>query len=165
MTQSRKIPLFVLVLSGLWCVGFVAAPVLRSLGAPLSSFLYSLFGEVCHQFPDRSLHVAGEPFAVCIRCSAIYFSVFASLSVSLFAARFRFDTCPPAWILVVAVIPMFIDVVLNLTGIHASSVWTRAFSGAAAGLVIPFFLMPPLMEAIQQLKERFGDLSHAGKTQ
>ncbi len=157
--------MIVLALSWVWCIAFVAAPVLRSLGVPLSSFLYSLFAEVCHQFPDRSLHVAGEPFAVCIRCSAIYFGVSASMTASLFLARFHFEKYLPAWIFGVAVAPMATDVILNLTALHPSSLWTRALSGAAAGLVVPFFLMPPLVEAVSQLKEKFGDLSHAGKTQ
>lgn len=157
--------MFVLVLAGLWCMAFVAAPILRSLDIPLSSFFYSLFSGVCHQFADRSLHVAGEPFAVCIRCSAIYFGVLASLFVSIFIARFRFDQYPAVWILLAALSPMFLDVILNLTGVHASSLWTRALSGALAGLAVPFFLMPALIEAVSQLKEKFGDLSHAGKTQ
>lgn len=165
MTPSRNIPILMLGLAGLWCMAFVAAPVLRSLQIPFSSFLYSLFSEVCHQFPDRSLHVAGEPFAVCVRCSTIYFGVFASLFVSLFVARVHFGKYPPVWILTVAVFPMVLDVILNLTALHPSSLWTRAFSGSVAGLVIPFFLMPPLIEAVHQLKEKFGDLSHAGKTQ
>ena len=165
MIPSRKIPMFVLASAGLWCMAFVAAPVLRVLEVPFSPFLYSLFSEVCHQFPDRSLHLAGEPFAVCFRCSAIYFGVFVSLFASLFVARFYFDKYPPVWILTVAVIPMTLDVVLNLTGIHPSSLWTRTLSGAVAGFAIPFFLMPPLIEAVYQLKEKFGDLSHAGKTQ
>jgi len=146
-------------------MAFVAAPVLRSLQIPFSSLLYSLFSEVCHQFPDRSLHIAGEPLAVCTRCSAIYFSVVTSLFASVFIAGFHFDKYPPSWILAVAVMPMAVDVILNLAGIHASSIWTRVLTGVTAGLAIPFFLMPPVIEAVHQLKEKFGGLPHAGKTE
>ncbi|MEX2117145.1 MAG: DUF2085 domain-containing protein [Bacteroidota bacterium] len=165
MTLSRKISLLAPAFAGLWCLSFVAAPVLRSMDIPLSSMLYSLFSEVCHQIPDRSFQIGGEPLAVCIRCSAIYFSIFASLLFSLFLTRFHFNKYPPAWILTAAVAPIVLDVLLNLSGIHASTVWTRTLSGVVAGLVVPFFLMPPLIEAIHQLKEKFGELSHAGKTQ
>ncbi|MEX1137915.1 MAG: DUF2085 domain-containing protein [Bacteroidota bacterium] len=165
MTSSRKIPILMLGLVGLWCMAFVAAPLLRLLEIPLATFLYSLFSEVCHQFPGRSLHLGGEPLAVCVRCSSIYFSVFASLFASLFIFRFVFDEYPPAWILTVAIMPMAVDVILNLTGIHSSSAWTRALSGAVAGLAIPFFVVPPLIEAVHQLTEKFGGLPHAGKTQ
>lgn len=165
MTPSRNIPILILGLAGLWCTAFVAAPVLRSLQIPFSSFLYSLFSEVCHQFPDRSFHLEGEPFAVCMRCSSIYFSVFASLLAVTFISPFRFKQYPPTWILAAAVAPMVLDVVLNLTGLHSSTVWTRTLSGVTAGFVVPFFLMPPLIEAVHQLSEKFGGLTHAGKTQ
>src|SRR5262249_2651061 len=37
----------------------------------------------CHQQPARSWHVAGEPLAVCIRCTSIYFGFLAALAAGL----------------------------------------------------------------------------------
>ena len=163
--QSRRISRFVVVLSSIWCTLIVVAPLLRFLGVSVSSVFYLLFSEVCHQIPERSFHIAGEPLAVCVRCSAIYFSFLASLLVAPFFVRFHFTHYPPAWVLIAAVAPTALDVLLNLAGLHGSTVWTRALTGVTAGLVIPFFLMPPLIEAIHQLAGKFGGLSHAGKTQ
>jgi uncharacterized membrane protein len=56
-----------------WCVSIAAAPVL-GLNA-----VYQLFSIICHQDPARTLHILGEPFAVCIRCTSIYFGFLAGL--------------------------------------------------------------------------------------
>src|SRR5262245_3986871 len=63
--------------STLWCMSILAAPLFG-----LDS-VYSFFSRICHQDPIRSWHVAGEPLAVCIRCSSIYFAFTASLWLGL----------------------------------------------------------------------------------
>ena len=57
----------------MWCFAILAAPVWNM--APL----YMFFSIICHQQPARSWTIAGEPLAVCIRCTAIYFGFFAGL--------------------------------------------------------------------------------------
>ncbi len=164
MNLPRKIWIVVSLFAVLWCVSIVAAPVLRTQGVSFSPALYSLFSEVCHQFPDRSFHIAGEPLGVCVRCSALYFGVLVSLLAATFFARLQFTKYPPAWILLATAAPMVLDAFLNLAGLHESTVWTRSLTGAAMGLVVPFFLMPPLIEAVHQLAGKFGGLTYAGKT-
>jgi hypothetical protein len=63
--------------SALWSLSIVAAPL---LALPL---VYEFFSHICHQDPSRSWHVFGEPLAVCIRCSCIYFGFAASLWLGL----------------------------------------------------------------------------------
>jgi hypothetical protein len=50
-----------------WLVAIFAAPLLNS--GPL----YALFSMICHQMPERSWHIHGEPLGVCIRCTSISF--------------------------------------------------------------------------------------------
>src|SRR5215471_21798892 len=57
----------------IWCLSIVAAPLLGL------SWVYSLFSRICHQDPSRSWHLAGEPLAVCTRCTSIYIGFTASL--------------------------------------------------------------------------------------
>jgi len=64
----------------LWCLSIVVAPM---LGLP---WVYVFFSRICHQDPSRSWHLAGEPFAVCIRCTSIYFAFTASLWLGLKAS-------------------------------------------------------------------------------
>jgi uncharacterized membrane protein len=64
----------------LWCLSIVAAPM---FGLP---WVYVFFSRICHQDPARSWHLAGEPLAVCIRCTSIYFAFTASLWLGLKAS-------------------------------------------------------------------------------
>jgi hypothetical protein len=63
--------------STLWCVSIIAAP---TLGLP---WVYDFFSRICHQNPARTWHLGGEPLAVCIRCTSIYFAFAASLWLGL----------------------------------------------------------------------------------
>jgi hypothetical protein len=60
-----------------WCLAIVAAPALHL------TFIYNFFAVICHQQPARSWQVAGEPLAVCIRCTSIYFGFLAALAADL----------------------------------------------------------------------------------
>ena len=71
--MNNKTYIALLAAATLWCVSIVAAPLLGL------SWIYSLFSRICHQDPPRSWHLAGEPLAVCIRCTSIYFGFTASL--------------------------------------------------------------------------------------
>ena len=65
--MTRLLRPILVLLTAVWCVAILAAPLLRSLP------LYGFFSILCHQLPDRSWHLNGEPLGVCIRCTAISF--------------------------------------------------------------------------------------------
>ncbi len=50
----------------------LAAPLSAARGGLLAPLAYELFSSVCHQFADRSFHLAGHPLAVCHRCFGFY---------------------------------------------------------------------------------------------
>jgi uncharacterized membrane protein len=56
-----------------WCLAIVAAPLFHLTP------IYLFFSAICHQLPSRSWHFHGEPLAVCIRCTAIYWGFLAGL--------------------------------------------------------------------------------------
>jgi len=56
-----------------WCLAIIAAPAYHLTP------IYVFFSAVCHQLPARSWHLHGEPLAVCIRCTAIYYGFLAGL--------------------------------------------------------------------------------------
>jgi hypothetical protein len=63
---------------------------------------------------------------------------------------------------------MIIDVVLNVTGIHFSTLFTRSVSGALFGLILPLYLIPVLTEAVTQLRDQLsssGGPTYARKAQ
>lgn len=59
--------------STLWCLSIIVAPL---AGLPA---VYDFFSLICHQHPERSWQLFGEPLPVCIRCASIYFAFTISL--------------------------------------------------------------------------------------
>lgn len=59
-----------------WCTALVAAPRAVAAGggrAPAAAALPYLAGRfICHQRPERSYQIAGQPMPVCARCSGLY---------------------------------------------------------------------------------------------
>jgi len=168
MSNSKKVYSAFLVLVATWCVGIILAPLLASREPHIGSLLYSLYAPICHQIDARSLHIDGAKLAVCARCSGIYFSFLVSLLLYPVVKRSTSPAVPNRWWLSAALLPMALDVLLNVTGIHPTSIVTRTFTGVCFGAVLPFYVVPPLVEAVTQLQTRLhlrGGLLYARKTQ
>jgi uncharacterized membrane protein len=118
--------------STLWNLSILAAPL---FALPV---VYQFFSIICHQDPARSLHVLGEPLAVCTRCTGIYFGFAASLWLGLHmnARWLRF-----AFVLAVAEF-VFARVVLD-AGV------VRGLSGMLLGLCAA----PFVRQGVEELSE------------
>jgi uncharacterized membrane protein len=168
MENNKRVYLILLVLTALWCAGILLAPSLHSQYPATSSFLYSAYSPICHQIDGRCFHLFEAKWGVCIRCSAIYFSFFLSLLLFPLFRKLSSPAFPERWWVVLAVLPMIVDVALNFTGIHSSTPLTRTISGLLFGSVLPFYIVPPLLEGVAQLRSQFsarGGLFHARKAQ
>ena len=138
----------------LWCLAIVFPPLLLSAGgqwAVVGMALYQPFHTICHQLVDRSFLILGEPLAVCIRCSAIYFGFLISTILYLPAASLRFSLSDNRAVLLSSVVPMLVDVLLESTGLHESTSVTRLITGSLFGLVVPFYIIPVAQAAVQEL--------------
>ncbi|HUN65881.1 MAG TPA: DUF2085 domain-containing protein [Bacteroidota bacterium] len=135
--------------AALWCALIIAAPVLAAWGVPAAADIYRFFRPVCHQDAARSFFLTGHPFAVCIRCTAVYAGFFAALIAAPFVPPVRPRSTLPFWL--IGVSPMLIDVAADLTGLHEAGVLTRTFTGALFGLTAGFVLLPDAMNAIAGL--------------
>ena len=172
MDISKRIYTAFLAAVAFWCLMIVAAPALHAVGGTagefLSTILYGGFSRICHQMDSRSLHFLGEKFGVCVRCTTIYFSFFAGLVLYPFLRSLNARNLPhPAWI-ALAVAPMALDAALNDLGIFLSTEVSRVITGAAAGFIFAFYILPVFIEATTQLlvhRSLQGDSHHAGKTQ
>jgi uncharacterized membrane protein len=168
MNNSKKAYSAFLALVATWCAGIVLAPLLVSAEPRVSTLLYSFYAPICHQIDARSVHVDGAKLAVCARCSGIYFSFLVSLALYPIFQQLASPAVPNRWWLSIALLPMAADVLLNIMGIHPSSIVTRAFTGICFGAVLPLYLLPPLVEAVTQLQKRLhlpGGLLYARKAQ
>ncbi len=152
MTNRATVEIIIILLCVAWCAGIFAAPLLERAGDPgTSAVVYEFYGRVCHQIDNHSWHIAGAKFGVCARCTSIYVSFTVGTLVWMLIPR-RVPARPRRGLLFIAAGLMLLDVVLNTLGVHASSSLTRAITGSALGVVLPWIVLPVLLEAIDQLR-------------
>ena len=135
----------------------VAAPFAQSHGHPeFASPIYKAFSLVCHQIPDRSLHLSGHQFGVCSRCTGLYmgFAV-AALIYPLARSLKRTDTPARAW-LILAAVPLAIDFSLTYFGIWQNTHLSRFSTGALLSSVAVFYIMPGLIELSSAIAGRLN---------
>jgi uncharacterized membrane protein len=148
---SSLIPYLVWAVAAAIVLGFVSlvvvAPAARAGGHTLSAFfLYEMFGRVCHQIPERAFYLAGHPFAVCARCTGIYFGFAAGVLVyPLVRSLNRTDAPARKWLLVAAA-PAALDFALGLSGVWDNTHLSRALTGALLGLAASFYVVPGVMD-------------------
>jgi uncharacterized membrane protein len=168
MTLAHRTYLLVVLLAAAWCGGFLLAPLISGSMPDVSSALYACYEPICHQIDARSFHIEGGKLAVCARCSSIYLAfLFALVAYPLFR-RLSEQSVPSKFWLVAGIAPMVADVTLNVFGLHGSTLLTRAVSGGLLGLVVPWYIVPVLIEAVSQLRSQFlsrGGLFYARKAQ
>ena len=135
------------VLVLVWMGAIVGAPVALAHGyGGMAMVIYKGFSPLCHQISERSFHVEGHAFAVCARCTGIYAGFAAGLIFyPLIRSLTRTDTPARKW-LFVAVVPLFLDWLLGLTGIWANTHLSRFLTGAILGGVCALFVVPGLMD-------------------
>lgn len=156
---SSLIPYLVWAAAAALVLGFVSlvvvAPAARAGGHSLSAFfLYEMFGRVCHQISERAFYLAGHPFAVCARCTGIYFGFAAGvLLYPLVRSLNRTDAPARKWLLVAAA-PAALDFALGLAGVWENTHVSRALTGALLGLAVSFYVVPGLLDLGQMIRER-----------
>ena len=165
--KNRTYVVFVSLVAA-WCGGILIAPALAGRFPLLSHALYAFYAPICHQLDVRSFHLFGASFAVCIRCSSIYFTFLLSLLALPLFRRVASLTYPSTKWVALAMVPMAVDVFLDVAGLHTSSALTREITGVLFGAILPLYLVPPLLEGVSQLRDQFharGGSLYARKAQ
>ncbi len=117
---------------------------------------YFFFSGICHQIPERSFHLWGEPLAVCARCSGVYAGfLVGALLLPIIHGRLKAEF-PPAWILGAALLPAVADFGLAHLGIHDSSNVLRLVTGLIPGAAVSLFILPGVYEIISGPSESKG---------
>lgn len=157
--ELRRQAYFVWSISGLivlvWLLLIVLAPIAEANNSiAFSRPIYKFFGFICHQMPDRSLHVYEHAFAVCSRCFGVYFGLFFGFVV--YPLIRQIDEIEPFarfW-LFLALIPMGIDWSLGFFEIWENTHFSRFSTGAILGVTCGLFIVPALVELFQVLTSR-----------
>lgn len=108
------------------------------LGPEAGRLLHGAFGFVCHQLPERSLHLGGAPVALCHRCLGIltgYVVGLATMPLTVPAWRAAVARGAQARWLVLAGAPSAFDWALGALGLWANTPLSRTLTGAILGLV------------------------------
>lgn len=122
------------------------APLARANGhSEVAAGIYGAFGIFCHQLPGRSYFIGGHPLAVCSRCTGLYAGFAFMLLVYPFVRSLRTSIVPPPSLLVLAAIPLLIDVSVTFFGFWENTHTSRLLTGALLGSVAVFYVMPGII--------------------
>ena len=126
-----------------WLALVLAPPLAAAVGWPHGELLHWLLHPVCHQIPERSFHLLGEPLAACARCTGLYLGFTLGVAAWPHLPRLAAALAArPRWV-AVFMVPLAVDVWVENT----------ALSRVATGLVaaFPCALLPLL--AIAERRE------------
>ncbi len=141
-------------LAFVWVALIAAAPLARANDMSISEHLYTFFSYICHQLPERSLHLADHPMAVCSRCFGVYFGLFLALATyPLWRSIDNIEPLPRTW-LFLSMVPIGIDWSLTMAGIWENTHLSRLITGGILGAACGIYIVPALVEIRQNLALR-----------
>ncbi len=139
--------LFSLGLSALNLSAVLAAPLLRASGQRLNDFIYLSFSSVCHQIPERSYHLAGNPLAVCGRCLGVYAGFFTGILVYPLMPRKTVKWAEKrGYLIILTSIPLLIDAAGGILGLWISPLPIRSITGFIWAFSFPVYWFKALFE-------------------
>ena len=135
-----------------WMSIMLLAPVTAANGfQSFSSPIYAFFSYICHQMPERSIHLDGHPVAVCSRCFGVYFGLLAGFVIyPVWRPIDEIEPLPRFW-LFLSLIPISIDWSLTMFGIWENTHLSRFVTGLILGIACAAFISPALVEIFRNL--------------
>lgn len=124
------------------------APIFASRGSSLAGLIYSVFSPICHQIPSRCFVLFEYPMAVCSRCLGIYLGFFIGTVLFPFVKGFSKISIPKTEVFVLVTLPLAIDTAGNFFSFWMTPGWFRLVLGVVWGLILPFFFIPGVWEAV-----------------
>ncbi|HBR56833.1 MAG TPA: hypothetical protein DEA22_05095 [Blastocatellia bacterium] len=145
--QARLVWTAALFVVAAWAAAIITAPLLAAFGFNgISGPIYYFFSHLCHQMPGRSFHTLGHQFAVCSRCSGVYFGLLAAfLAYPLLRKMEEIEPLPRIW-LFLALIPIGADWSLGIFGIWENTHLSRFITGLILGGACAVYIIPALVE-------------------
>lgn len=126
-----------------WLVLFLmAVVVVTALGGGLFhqpapwylQWQHQAFSGLCHQIPERSFWINGQPMAVCSRCFGIYAGFFLGWMLLPMQAVGKWTTTwPIKQLVLVTVLINFFDIVGNMLGFWENTLVSRLALGCILG--------------------------------
>ena len=139
----RALPAAMTAIAVIWLVALFAAPsALSRREFPVATLVvYEAGSHICHQRPERSFKWAGVQMPVCGRCLGLYVSGALGAVVSRVLGTKRPRASTVRRVLAIAVVPMFLSLALEWTGIARGSNVSRFVSGLPLGAALGFVIV------------------------
>jgi uncharacterized membrane protein len=138
----------VVFLTLLWCALIVLAPVLEHYNYQgYSFFIYKSFSRICHQLPERSFYILGQKFAVCERCTSIYFSFFVGVLLFPVIKRFLKSAVPSKAYIIIPAALLMLDFLFGYIGLLQNE-YTIVITGSVFGFIISYYMVYGLIESL-----------------
>jgi len=154
MSKTEKVIYTIFfVLISIWCLSALAVPALMALGQKgLAMGFWKISGLGCHQKAERSFYIFGWQMGLCIRCTAIYFSMW--LTTILYPLiRKRYPNLS-LWIMILLVAPMVLDILTEkYIGFRSSLNLTKFVTGVVFGASLPYYLISGGSSSAEYIKE------------
>ena len=129
----------------------VVAPVAAAGGhSTMARGIYGAFAMLCHQLPERSYFIEGHQFAVCSRCTGVYAGFTLTLLLYPLIRSLRNTVTPPPKWLLLAAVPLAIDVSVNFFDFWQNTHTSRLLTGAILGGAAVFYVMPGIIDLSQR---------------
>lgn len=157
--QAFRVWTISLVVVLVWVGLILLAPVAMARGLQnISSPLYTFFSYICHQLPERSLHIEGHHLAVCSRCFGVYFGLLFGFLIYPFWRNIEeIEPLARFW-LFLSLVPISIDWALTMFGVWENTHLSRFITGLILGAVCATFIIPALVEITRNFSAK-KDLS------
>lgn len=140
------------IFAGVFAIGIAlvtlisSPPWLMRSGHPVAAaVVYAIFEPLCHQQRERSFVIFGWSFAVCARCTGIYSGFLFGLLLYPLLRRIDQESTPHRLWLIASLTMMAVEALGGWAGVFPSSFLTRTATGALAGAVSAFFVLPGLV--------------------
>lgn len=152
--KMRKQAIVVWLISALlvvfWMCLILLAPIAEAYNfTSVSNPVYTFFGFLCHQMPERSFYLVEHSFAVCSRCFGVYFGLLFGFALyPLLRCIENVEPFPRIW-LFLALVPMVLDWSLGFFEIWENTHFTRFSTGLILGMACAVFMIPALVEIFQ----------------
>jgi len=129
-----------------WCSLIFAAPLLAKFEHRFSSgLLYFSFSTICHQIPERSFFIFGKQLAVCSRCTGLYFGFLVGALCYPFLFNLHRISAPSPKYLLLACIPIGIDIFIRTFHIAENTLASRSITGLILGATMILFVAPGIL--------------------
>lgn len=109
------------------------------------------FAPVCHQLPERSMHMSGTALAVCDRCLGIYIGAGAGAVVARMAAGFEAHASP--WVVLgIGIVPAGVDWLGPWLGLWINTPSSRLLTGLWLGGAVAWMVVRAIRSASRRTR-------------